>query len=108
MTVVYQKENGTRQRQDQILIAVIVQIDEQGGEVACAPYACGPSGCYTQCDSIQQCAPPNVCRGDGTCGGSKASGDDGGCSVEPAPSDSSPLLLVGLLLLRRRRRVCAR
>ena len=62
---------------------------EAGAQKDCKPYACGADGnCLTMCTSLDDCANPNPCAADGTCG-KKALGtacmaggdcDSGNCS----------------------------
>jgi MYXO-CTERM domain-containing protein len=77
--------------------------------VACAPYACSPAGdgCATICESLVDCAEPNLCNAEGKCVPPATNGEPestDGCSCR-APgrdanhSDIGGVVLAGLALL---------
>jgi hypothetical protein len=78
----------------------------------CAPYACEAGSCKTQCATISDCAPPNVCTAQGACEAPPSSsntGSSGGCALgfegaEGTDAGWVSLFAAALVVGRRRRR----
>lgn len=87
-------------------------VQPDGTSTDCAPYACGPSGCFEECNSLLQCASPNVCHEDGTCGVPTTAAVLDGCSAAAGPGPTREILgwliVAAALSLVRRRSASAR
>lgn len=85
-------------------------ITEDDASTLCVPYVCDASSgsCKSECTSIDDCAPGNVCDASKSCvpASSSKSSDDGGCGCRVAGQTNERgvwLLLVGVGLGLRRR-----
>ncbi len=84
-------------------------IDESGATTSCAPFRCNTDGkCRPQCTASDDCIAGFVCDpGAGTCSpADTGGGSSGGCQVGRTSHEwaTFPLLFLGGLVLRRRRR----
>lgn len=91
-------------------------VDTDGSVIDCAPYACGQDGCLDSCNSVLECAEPNICSGDGKCvAASSSPEEDSGCSVASGAGSQTRgdvafwglLLALGVAVRRRRARRAA-
>lgn len=90
------------------------QNNPDGTTTDCAPYACVGNACKTDCNSIDDCASPNVCDGTKSCIAPRAAAadeDGGGCGCRVAGESGERggrgavvfAALAGLALVHRRR-----
>jgi hypothetical protein len=82
-----------------------------GVQQDCTPYRCGAGGaCFTSCQSVADCAAPNICDATGKCSAAPNEPASTGCAVTAAGTRarshglSVPIVGIVLGVMRRRRR----